>query len=126
MSLEANVGTRCGCRALAVDIHGPDKYGITLAGVTSVQCLFQGLAGKLCGLLLDVGQANGMPWLPFGVFAGTLLLALACALQVRVPAGLSSDPQDASVSVELAQTWQHLPPDKEGDQDTLPVGRTSD
>jgi hypothetical protein len=106
---------------VAVDIHGPEKYGITLAGVTSVQCLLQGLAGKLCGLLFAVGQANGVPWLPFAVFSGTLLLAGACAVQVRIPvaAGLACDSHDASISVELAQTWQQLPPDKESDQGSL-------
>ena len=67
---------------MTVSIHGPEKFGVALAGITSVQCLVQGIAGQLASWLLVLCSHTSMPWLPFLIFVLTLFASFLCAVQV--------------------------------------------
>jgi hypothetical protein len=67
---------------MTVSIHGSEKIGVALAGITSVQCLMQGISGQLASSLLVLCSHNSMPWLPFLFFALVLFAAFLCAVQV--------------------------------------------
>ena len=72
-------------------MHPVEKIGVATAGLASLQCLFQGIAGKLILVAATAGSNCGLPWLPFAVVAGTGLIALLIGATLPLVAGGKHD-----------------------------------